>query len=60
MAKKKKSAAKKKAKGDELEQALNGLEKAVEELNLSIKTIRELKGHGFLSGGTTDGHGFTS
>jgi hypothetical protein len=60
MATKKKSAAKKKVKADEFDQALNGLENAVKELNLSIKKIKQLKGHGFVSGGPTGGHGFTS
>jgi hypothetical protein len=57
---KKKSTAPKKGKVSDAEKALAGLEKTAKELNLHIKVLKKVKGHGFLSGGTRDGHTFTS
>ena len=60
MAKKKKSTAPKKGKASDAQKALDGLENGVKALNLHIKTLKKLKGHGFLSGDPSDGHTFTS
>jgi hypothetical protein len=63
MAKKKKAALVKRAvkRSDperDLEMALDGLERAVNDLNLHIKTLRKAFGHPFISWAGVDKHPF--